>query len=95
MEAFSDTHTPKELLEHAGWLQALARRLVRDPGAADDLVQETWVAALGGSRARGETTRAWLATVLRNFLRQRVRSEDQPPPPGARRVPARVAAVLR
>jgi len=51
------------------WLHALAARLVRDPHAADDAVQDTLVTAL----ERGVETsapRAWLATVLRNVLRQ-------------------------
>ncbi len=30
-----------ELLAHAGWVRALARRLTQDEAAADDLVQET------------------------------------------------------
>src|SRR5688572_12380999 len=36
----------ERLLAHSGWLTALARRLVSDPAAADDLVQDTWHAAL-------------------------------------------------
>ena len=35
-----------DLLAHAGWVRGLALSLVRDPGAADDLVQETWLAAM-------------------------------------------------
>lgn len=34
------------LLQHASWLQNLARTLVGDPARADDFVQETWLAAL-------------------------------------------------
>ncbi|MCB9915074.1 MAG: RNA polymerase sigma factor [Planctomycetes bacterium] len=54
------------LLEHMAWVRALARELVRDPGTADDLAQETWLAFL---RARPDTDRPlrpWLARVLRN-----------------------------
>ncbi len=62
-----------ELLAHAGWIQSLARSLVRDPATADDLVQDTWVAAMRGQR-RGPV-RPWLATILRNLWRERDRSE--------------------
>jgi len=34
------------LLAHAGWIRSLARQLASDPNRADDLVQQTWVAAL-------------------------------------------------
>lgn len=69
------TVTPEELLAHAGWIRALARGLVRDPGALEDAVQETWIAASGRLRAGHRTSRAWLAAVLRNALRQGARSE--------------------
>ena len=36
----------ESLLQQADWLAALARRLVADPSTADDLVQDSWVAAL-------------------------------------------------
>jgi RNA polymerase sigma-70 factor (ECF subfamily) len=57
----------------------LARGLVRDHGVAEDVVQETWLAAL--SRAPGEPGRLkpWLAHVLANFARKERRS-------GARRM---------
>ena len=37
---------PEDLLAHSQWARALARTLVRDAATAEDLVQETWVAAL-------------------------------------------------
>lgn len=58
-----------ELLAHAGWARALARSLVRDPNAADDLVQRAWLAALEERPASGLPLRAWLAGVLRNLVR--------------------------
>ena len=36
----------RELLEHSGWVQTLARSLVEEAGCAEDIVQQTWVAAL-------------------------------------------------
>ncbi len=56
------------LLEHRAWLRGLAHQLVRDPGQADDLEQQTWLAALERAPARLDTPRAWLATVLRSRI---------------------------
>jgi len=65
-----------EILADAGWVRRLAARLVADPGTADDLAQETLVAAWRHPPAPGTPARPWLARVLRNFARQRARSED-------------------
>lgn len=65
--------TPEELLAHADWVRALARSLVRDPEAADELVQETWLGALSSPPRAGATVRAWLARVTRNALRKEAR----------------------
>ena len=71
-----------ELLDHERWLQALARKLVRDAATADDLVQETWFRTLsaerdprGGSRTPVSDARSWLGRVLRNVWRERGRAE--------------------
>ncbi len=64
---------PALLLAHDGRLRALARELVRDGGAAEDLAQETWLAAL----ERGADVRslpAWLATVARRLATKERRS---------------------
>lgn len=71
----SRTLRPEELLAETEWLRALAAHLVRDPGAADDAAQETSIAALRNPPT-GER-RPWLAHVLRNFTRQRHRSETR------------------
>ena len=67
--------TPEALMAEARWLRALARRLVGDPAAADDLVQETWLTALGRGRMDQGPPRAWLAAVLRRLSHTRRRSE--------------------
>lgn len=64
------------LLADAGWVRRLAARLVADPDTAEDLAQETLVAAWRRPPAPGTPARPWLARVLRNFARQRARSED-------------------
>lgn len=59
------------------WLRSLARTLVRDAHAAEDVVQDTWVAALGSGprHLQGGRLRAWLATVARNVARRQHRDE--------------------
>lgn len=59
------TLTASELLRHAEFVRRLSRRLVHDETAAEDLVQETWMAALQRPPG-GQGPRAWLARVLRN-----------------------------
>jgi RNA polymerase sigma factor (sigma-70 family) len=54
------------------FLRRLAGDLVHDPHRADDLAQEAWLAA---RREAGERPRSWYWRVLRNALRQQVRSE--------------------
>jgi RNA polymerase sigma factor (sigma-70 family) len=63
---------PEELLAHAAWLQRLAARLV-EPSAVEDLLQDTYVAALERPGAVVRSPRPWLAGVLRNLVRNRAR----------------------
>lgn len=58
------------LLSHLGWLRQLAARLVADAALAEDLVQESAVAVLRSAPAERANTRAWLATILRNFAKR-------------------------
>jgi RNA polymerase sigma-70 factor (ECF subfamily) len=65
------------LLDNAAWARALARSLVRDPHHADDLVQRTFVAALEHPPRDSGSPRGWIASVLRNFVRQDARSGER------------------
>jgi RNA polymerase sigma-70 factor (ECF subfamily) len=63
-------------------MRALAERLVRDASAADDLVQDTWLAALRSSSSgrlpeEPRHLRSWLAHVLANFSRARNRADER------------------
>ena len=69
------TQDLQALLEQTSWIQALARRLVTDPNLAEDLAQDTWVDALERTPDGGRPLRGWLATVMRNNLGKRRRSE--------------------
>ncbi len=67
------------LLAEGAWLRRLARRLVQDEAGAEDLVQDSLVAALEREEVGRVPGRPWLAGVLRNVARLRARA-------GARRV---------
>lgn len=79
MTSGSTTAGPTDLaIADVQWLGRLARRLAADADDADDLVQETLVAAWS-QPAREGAQRPWLVAVLRNRLRMlgrtRVRRE--------------------
>jgi len=62
------------LLEHAAWIRELARALVRDPDRAEDVAQETLVAAWKHAPLDERGLRGWLTQVVRNFARVEARS---------------------
>src|SRR5262245_62507800 len=78
-------HDPASLLRADRRLRELARQLVRDPGAAEDLAQETWLAALASGEIR--FLPGWLATVVRRLSRDERR--------GAKRRERRERVVAR
>ena len=79
---------PEALLAHRDFVRSVAMKLVFDEHAADDIVQETWLAALKNAPAQPRSLRAWLARVARNLAlksartdirrRQRERREARP-----------------
>lgn len=66
---------PKAFLEHASYLRRLARGFIGDPGAAEDLVQEAWLASLRARPRAGVSLRAWLAGWVRHRSMQNGREE--------------------
>jgi len=66
---------PHLLLAHAAWLRRLAQRLVGDATLADELVQDTWIAALRHPPSVERPVRPWLRHVLKNAARFRWRGE--------------------
>jgi RNA polymerase sigma factor (sigma-70 family) len=66
--------TAEQLLADAGWLRRLAERLAGN-GEADDLVQETWIAAWRREPDADRPLRPWLAKVMRDTFRMRRRAE--------------------
>jgi RNA polymerase sigma-70 factor (ECF subfamily) len=71
----SSTANTEDLLLHAGWLRRFALALVKDLDAAEDIVQETMVAAW--QRPAENTGRPWLARVARNAAIDFWRSSDR------------------
>lgn len=66
----SETSSLDCLLRHSDWLSSLARRLAVST-KADDLVQDTWLAALHNPPHRVRSPRAWLSRVARRLARLR------------------------
>lgn len=74
-----DAIPPASLLEHTGWLRALARSLVADAHLAEDLTQETLARALRAAPPRLRAPRAWMGRVLGNLVRQHRRRPGPEP----------------
>jgi len=56
-----------DLLEQEEFVRNLARKLLGDPHAAEDLVQDTWVRALQSPPRHAMSLRGWLSRVVRNL----------------------------
>ncbi|MEZ5963160.1 MAG: sigma-70 family RNA polymerase sigma factor [Planctomycetota bacterium] len=63
----ADIRDPDFYLTHASYVRALARRMVYEPHAADDLFQAAWLAALQRPDRSGATPRRWLASIVHNL----------------------------
>lgn len=65
----------ESLLVHSAFLRGLAKSLTGDEHLAEDVVQETWLAAAAGGPREPERTRSWLAAVVRNLAIKRIRGD--------------------
>ncbi|MCI0588041.1 MAG: sigma-70 family RNA polymerase sigma factor [Planctomycetes bacterium] len=63
------------LLEHGPFVRRIARSLLFDEHRVDDVVQETWLAAI--ERPPRGVIRSWLGTVVRNFSLRALRGESR------------------
>ncbi len=68
-------HDAETLLRHASGIRALLRGLLADDAQIDDVLQDTWVAALAKGPRPGVPLGPWLKRVAINFAR-RVRRGD-------------------
>ncbi|MBL8896047.1 MAG: sigma-70 family RNA polymerase sigma factor [Planctomycetes bacterium] len=64
-----------DLLAQEPFVRALARQLVLDGARADDVVQQTWLAALQADRSGVDSRRAWLAAIVRRVAATMRRGE--------------------
>ncbi len=73
------TPDPLDLERHARFVRAIARRLTRDEHTADDVVQDTWVAAHATPpRATGGPARtSWLGRVARHLALRAGRTRER------------------
>lgn len=67
--------TLDRLLAHHDWVRALAATLVHGDERADEVTQQTWLAALERPPASAANVKHWLAIVARNVARKLVRGE--------------------
>jgi len=69
----------EELAAHSHWVRRLARSLVHDETAAEDLVQDTWVAALRKPPSDRRALRSWLGRVVRTLAWKQQRKASTAP----------------
>jgi RNA polymerase sigma-70 factor (ECF subfamily) len=69
--------SPEQLLQDAAWLRGLARTLAHDRDDADDLVQESWIAAWQRQPDASRPLRGWLTKVVRDLAGMKRRSEQR------------------
>ncbi len=63
----------ENVLEHTSWVRGLARRLILDDNAVDDIVQQTLIAAFESPPDEPAAVRGWLRSVVRNLAFRRHR----------------------
>src|SRR5438477_5214312 len=69
------TPNTEALLANADWVRALARRLVSDPDAADDIVQDAWTSALQHPPRGEQSLPAFLRSIVANLARSKFRKD--------------------
>lgn len=67
MSQQTETLTADELLRHSSFVRSLARGLLGDVHAAEDVAQEAWIRALEQPPGNRGSLRAWLGSVTRNL----------------------------
>jgi len=67
--------TNEQLMAEMAWVRRLARALVRDDAAAEDIAQDTWIVAAEQQPETDRSLRPWLARVVGNLVHTRRRSQ--------------------
>lgn len=73
----NDRFDPDILLEHGDFVRALVRSLLADPDLANDVEQQTWLAAMRHPPSVGTSARAYLAVIAKNFARRLQRDDSR------------------
>jgi RNA polymerase sigma-70 factor (ECF subfamily) len=66
-----------ELMAEMDWVRRLARGLLRDSAAADDIAQDAWLVASERAPEDDRPLRPWLHRVVLNLVRMRRRSDTR------------------
>jgi RNA polymerase sigma factor (sigma-70 family) len=61
-------------LQNKDFITGVARRLVKDSGLADDVAQNTWIAAWKSEKKADDLRKSWFARVARNFSIEEMRA---------------------
>jgi RNA polymerase sigma-70 factor (ECF subfamily) len=70
----------RDLDQHRGYLLRVARLQLRDEALAEDIVQETLLAALSGSGFSGKSSlRTWLTGILKHKIVDAIRRKQREP----------------
>jgi RNA polymerase sigma-70 factor (ECF subfamily) len=70
----------RDLDQHRGYLLRVARLQLRDEAQAEDVVQETLLAALSGSGFSGKSSlRTWLTGILKHKIVDAIRRKQREP----------------
>ena len=70
----------RDLEQHRGYLLRVARLQLRDEALAEDVVQETMLAALSGSGFSGKSSlRTWLTGILKHKIVDAIRRKQREP----------------
>jgi len=78
--AMSDADFSRDLDQHRGYLLRVARLQLRDEALAEDVVQETLLAALSGGGFSGKSTlRTWLTGILKHKIVDAIRRKQREP----------------
>ena len=65
----------ESLLDHAGFVRYMARATLHGDGDVDDVVQDTWLAALQSAPRNPGALKAWLGGIARRQAASRVRRD--------------------
>jgi len=77
MDESRESVSIETLLRHRAWVRRLALSMARDEATADDLAQETWIAAMRKPPRSESAIRAWLRRVMRNRMLHMARTESR------------------